>query len=187
MVRKYLFLAAIITILSSVFVQAHCDGIDGPVIKAAQKAIETGNVNYVLIWVKEKGEDELKAAFQKAYKSRHADEKEKNLTENTFFEVLVKLHREAEGEEFTGVKPAGRYAGTVIPLADEAIGKNSMEPLSKKLDDSQLKKLKKYFDAVIKNKNYETNDVAAERKFVSSYVEFFHHLEHLTHSTHNEG
>jgi hypothetical protein len=30
---------------------AHCDGMDGPVIKAAQKALETGNINLVLIWV----------------------------------------------------------------------------------------------------------------------------------------
>ena len=31
--------------------QAHCDGLDGPVVKAAQKALAEGNVNHVLIWV----------------------------------------------------------------------------------------------------------------------------------------
>ena len=30
---------------------AHCDGMDGPVVKAAQKALEAGDVNLVLIWV----------------------------------------------------------------------------------------------------------------------------------------
>ena len=33
-------------------VSAHCDGMDGPVVKAAQKALETNNVNLVLIWVR---------------------------------------------------------------------------------------------------------------------------------------
>ncbi|HEX6802846.1 MAG TPA: DUF6448 family protein [Terriglobales bacterium] len=30
---------------------AHCDGMDGPVVKAVPKALESGNVNPVLIWV----------------------------------------------------------------------------------------------------------------------------------------
>ena len=30
---------------------AHCDGLDGPVVQAAQQALETGNVNLVLVWV----------------------------------------------------------------------------------------------------------------------------------------
>lgn len=29
---------------------AHCDGMDGPVVKAAQKALETKDANLVLIW-----------------------------------------------------------------------------------------------------------------------------------------
>jgi hypothetical protein len=30
---------------------AYCDGLDGPVVKAAQKALDSGNLNPVLIWV----------------------------------------------------------------------------------------------------------------------------------------
>ena len=32
-------------------VLAHCDTMDGPVVQAAQKALATGNVKLVLIWV----------------------------------------------------------------------------------------------------------------------------------------
>ena len=31
---------------------AHCDTRDGPVVRAAKKALETGNLNYVLIRIK---------------------------------------------------------------------------------------------------------------------------------------
>jgi len=31
---------------------AHCDGMDGPVIKAAQQALVSADVNLVLIWVR---------------------------------------------------------------------------------------------------------------------------------------
>lgn len=34
---------------------AHCDSLDGPVIKAARTAFTTGDVNLVLVWVQPKG------------------------------------------------------------------------------------------------------------------------------------
>ena len=30
---------------------AHCDSIEGPVVVAAKKALQTGNENHVLLWV----------------------------------------------------------------------------------------------------------------------------------------
>ncbi|MEO8593122.1 MAG: DUF6448 family protein, partial [Candidatus Solibacter sp.] len=46
-------------------VLAHCDGLDGPVVKAARQALVTGNVNLVLIWVQAGDEAELRKAFAK--------------------------------------------------------------------------------------------------------------------------
>lgn len=43
---------------------AHCDGLDGPVVKAAQRALETRNPALVLIWVQEKDEPEIRKAFE---------------------------------------------------------------------------------------------------------------------------
>jgi len=53
-------------ILLPTLTSAHCDTMDGPVVKAAKKALETGHVNFVLVWVQEKDEAEIKSAFQKA-------------------------------------------------------------------------------------------------------------------------
>ena len=35
---------------------AHCDTMDGPIIKGAQQALETGNVDLVLMWIQKKDE-----------------------------------------------------------------------------------------------------------------------------------
>jgi hypothetical protein len=43
---------------------AHCNGLDGPVVKAAQKALQTGDVNQVLIWVRPQDEGEIKESFE---------------------------------------------------------------------------------------------------------------------------
>lgn len=47
--------------------QAHCDSLDGPVVKAAQRALAETNVNHVLIWVQKDDEAEVKRGFVKAY------------------------------------------------------------------------------------------------------------------------
>jgi len=58
---------------------AHCDTMDGPVVKAAQKALETGNVNLILIWVQKKDETEMKEAFQKTLAVRKLSPEAKEL------------------------------------------------------------------------------------------------------------
>jgi len=40
---------------------AHCDGLDGPVVKAAQQALETRNLSQVLIWVQADDDEDFQA------------------------------------------------------------------------------------------------------------------------------
>ena len=48
-----------------VFVWAfgHCDGLDGPVVTLARKALDSGNVNLVLPWVRAEDETEIRRSF----------------------------------------------------------------------------------------------------------------------------
>ena len=55
-----LFLASFIFIFTNA-ASPHCDSMEGPVVKASQKALETGNINYVLVWVRAEDENEIKA------------------------------------------------------------------------------------------------------------------------------
>ena len=51
-------------LLAPALVLPHCDSMDGPVVKAAIKALESGDVKLVLVWVQSKDEKEIKKAFQ---------------------------------------------------------------------------------------------------------------------------
>ena len=44
----------------------HCDGMDGPVVTLARRALETGNANLVLPWVREQDEAEIRESFKHA-------------------------------------------------------------------------------------------------------------------------
>src|SRR5687768_12252404 len=67
---------------------AHCDTLDGPVVSAARKGLESGNVNLVLVWVQKKDEAEIRNAFQKARSVRKTGGDAKELADTYFFETL---------------------------------------------------------------------------------------------------
>src|SRR5512140_2864346 len=60
---------------------AHCDGEDGPVVKAAQQALDSGNVNRVLVWVQPTDEAQIKDAFGKALEVRQLNPSAKKLAD----------------------------------------------------------------------------------------------------------
>jgi len=64
---RYCLAAALLTISLSWNAPAfaHCDTLDGPVVAAARKALDSGNVNLVLVWVQKKDEAEIRNQFQK--------------------------------------------------------------------------------------------------------------------------
>lgn len=62
---------------------AHCDGLDGPVVQAARHALETGNANNALIWVKHAAEAE-----------HGCQGAGRELADRHFFETVVRVHRQ---------------------------------------------------------------------------------------------
>jgi len=77
----------------------HCDTRDGPVVKAAQKALETGNLNYVLIWIPRESEEELQRVFEKTLRARKAGRDAQEVADDWFSRLRsgstgpVKVHR----------------------------------------------------------------------------------------------
>ncbi len=158
---------------------AHCDGLDGPVVTAARQALESKNVNRVLIWVQKGQEGELRQAFEKTLAVRKGSPEARELADQYFFETLVRLHRAGEGAPYTGLKPAGRDLGPAIPAADKAIQSGKPEALRELVLDAVGDGLDKQFAEVMEKKDYGFNDVSAGRAFVASYVEYVHWVERL--------
>lgn len=158
---------------------AHCDGMDGPVVKAAQKALRTGNVNLAVIWVAKDEEPEVREAFRRAMSVRRLSADARELADRCFFETLVRLHRAGEGEPFTGLKPAGRDLGPVIPAVDRAVETGSAEALLKLFDGDARDEVAGLFREALRRKHYNPDDVEAGRAYVQAYVRLVHHAEQL--------
>lgn len=107
----------------------HCDSLDGPVVTAAKKALEAGNVDIVLPYVPKDGEVEVRRLFEKTMQVRSDDTVAREIAEMYFFETVVRIHRAGEGAPYTGLKPAGLDVGPVIPAAERAIETGSPNEL----------------------------------------------------------
>lgn len=158
---------------------AHCDGLDGPVVKAAERALQTGNINLVFIWVQEKDEPELKAVFEQALAVRTLSPQSRQLADRLFFETLVRLHRAGEGAPYTGLKSAGRDLGPAIPAADQALESGSVAALEQLVTTAVRDGIREQYQQVMAKRRYDPNDVAAGRAYVQAYVQFIHYVERL--------
>lgn len=155
---------------------AHCDTIDGPVVKSAQLALETGDVTPLVKWVSIDDEPTIRNAFQKTLKVRQLGGEARELADYYFFETLVRIHRAGEGAPYTGLKPETDI-DPAVALADKAIKTGSADKLSKVLTHAIDKGIRDRFDRVMKTSRHADESAAAGREFVVAYVEFTHYAE----------
>ena len=160
--RSIIAVAAALAFGWTAAAQAHCDTLDGPVVEAARKALDTNNPNLVFAWVQKGDEAEIRHAFQKASAVRKAGGEAKALADQYFFETLVRVHRAGEGAPYTGLKPAGKPE-PAIAAADKAIETGKLEPVARLVSERMHKGLDKQFHEVVSKKKYSPNDVAVGR------------------------
>lgn len=156
---------------------------DGPVVKAAKRALEAGNVNLVLPWVHRESEGELKQAFESVREVRKgtaAGDAARELADLWFFETAVRLHRAGEGAPYEGIKPAGLAAESpAVLMADEAIEAGNPDKVIDFLTDAVKQELHGRFEHAISKKGFDENDVKAAREYVQAMLGFVLFAGHL--------
>jgi hypothetical protein len=156
--------------------RAHCDTLDGPVVKTARQALDSGKLNPVLAWVQPQDEAEIRAAFARARAVRRSGPEARELADTWFLETLVRVHRAGEGAPYTGLKPAGQDLGPAVTAADAAVASGSSAALEKLLSDAVRSGVHERF-ARLKAEKRPGENVAAGRAWVQAYVPFVHYAE----------
>jgi len=148
----------------------HCDSLSGPVVKMAKKALETGNVKFILPYVPKESEGEVIAAFNKVLPLHNQPDGAHEIADSFFFETVVRLHRAGEGAPYTGLKPAGLDEGPVIPIAERAIETGSVEDLKNTLMDIIGIEVERRFDHMQHLKQHAEESVDDAREYVESML-----------------
>jgi hypothetical protein len=172
--------------------KAHCDSLDGPVAKAVQKSLETGNVNPVLAYAPAAAEAEIRAAFEKSRKVRGLGADARTLADQAFMETVIRLHRAGEGAAYTGLKPAGADYGPVIPAAEQAVKTGDLTKLKAVLVEEiehalreRLAHLRELQKAPLEPKT--AAEVPHARERVSAELGFVTFAEVLRQAAHGKG
>jgi hypothetical protein len=158
------------------FVFAHCDTLDGPVVKTARTALEKKDITPLLKWVRRSDEKEIRDAFEMTIAVRAQGGKAKELADMYFFENLVRIHRAGEGAPYTGLKP-GVAIDPAVALADKALETGSVDKLIDVLTNAMAKGIRERFHSASEKQKHADESVAAGREFVESYVTFTHYVE----------
>jgi hypothetical protein len=160
--------------------RAHCDSMDGPVVKDAQRALSDKNVGPVLKWVREEDEESIRKAFEMALAVRAESEAAKIVADRYFFETLVRIHRASEGEGFTGIKPAGSV-DPAIAAVDRALADGKIDWLVDKIAAAVRHAIQERFTEAHDKRQVADNSVTQGREYVDAYVQLTHFVESLNH------
>ncbi len=159
-------------------VSAHCDSLNGPVVKDARIALELGDVTPVLKWVKAEQGPEIRDAFEQTMAVRAKGDDTRELADRYFFETLVRIHRAGEGEAFTGLKPA-TSVDPGIEVADEALRSGSAEELVDHLSAAIGEGIRTRFALLRERQKHAADSVGAGREYVEAYVDYIHYVENV--------
>lgn len=158
---------------------AHCDRLDGPVAEAAREALETGDFDAIQIWVGQKQEAELRDAFDRSREVRSLGSEARHLADRHFIETAVRLHREAEGMPFTGLKPAGQPLPADLAAAERALDTGELQPLLDLMKQRLEENVRRWFVAAREARADRTQSVASGRAWVDAYVRYIVYVHGL--------
>lgn len=171
-------LAAIAWILLSVSspAAAHCDALDGPVVRDARQALDTHEIDGVLKWVGPGSESEVRNAFSRVLEARESGDAAREVSDGFFFETVVRLHRAAEGEGFTGLKAEGSVSPAIAD-ADAALARGDVKVLAKRLAHAVEAAIVSRYDDARERRKHQATSVGEGRRYVAAYVDFVHFVE----------
>lgn len=167
----------------------HCDSMDGPVVTAARRALDAGDVRLVLPYVPGDGEGEVSEAFDAVLAIRGQGPAVREVADRHFFETVVRVHRAGEGAPYTGLKPAGLDHGPVIPVAERALESGSPDELVALLTARVEEEVRGRFAHVMELGTRTDGDVAANRAYVEAMLDlqvWSHALYAATHAAAHE-
>lgn len=176
MIRAFVALVALLCVWAvSAPASAHCDTTRGPVVTAARAALDAGDPNLVLHWVRPEDEAAVRTAFQQTLEARSLGPAAKSVADRYFFETVVRIHRAGEGAPYTGL--TDDEPEPIIGATDRALETGTPEELEKKLVNVVRAGLAERFAAARAAKNFQPGDVTGGRAFVAAYVPLTHWVE----------
>jgi len=150
----------------------HRDKDDGPVTRAAKRALETGNANYILNWIPEESENTLKNLLERVCCERTTRKDTNNHTADWYFETINRLHSTSYGPHHLCISAKSPEEKAIIFLVERACESGNFGEISTLIPDTPAGEMRRRFNDVMKKKNSGGDNSAADRVYVSAFADF---------------
>lgn len=154
------------------------DDISGQITRAAERALEIGDVRPALVWVGQEDEDEVREAFAEVGTVRKLGIPARQLADRYFIETLLRLYLRRLGLAYTGMEDI-QEPGQVFLAANEALEKGSVNALAAEVSELVEQGVRARFDKALIKKKHMDNSVEAGREYVDAYVDYIRYLEQI--------
>jgi hypothetical protein len=149
------------------------------VMRAAKMALETGNANYILVWVPEESENSLKNLIEKTCCERSSKKNMQNRSIDWYFETVCRLHSSNRKMLYNCLKLGGLDENPIVLKVERAIETGIFEEISGVIPLTHVVDVKQRFQQVMNKRNYDVNNIAAGRTYVSAYDDFIEFVYNL--------
>ena len=155
------------------------DEMQEPVFKAAKMSLETGNVNYILIWLPEESENSLKNLLEKTCCIRSSRTSMQKQAYDWYFETVNRFYlSRISPDHHTTQSPD--LAGKLVLKIDRAIESGNFEEIQDIIPATHEADAKQRFQHLIKMRDFSVNNIAAGRLYVSAFFDFNRYVHDLS-------
>ena len=152
---------------------------NGPVMRAAKMALETGNANYILIWVPEESENTLKNLIEKTCCERSSRKNIQNLAINWYFQTVSRLKYANGWPHCPGMKSERSDEKPIVLMVERAIETGNIEEIIGVIPCTHAGDVRQRFHHVMDKRNYNVDNIADGRAYVSSFIDLIVYLNNL--------
>lgn len=145
---------------------------NGPVMSAAKKALETGKAHHILIWIPEASENTLKNLLEKACCERRIQTDGYDHIIDWYFATVRRFHSVGYGPRNLNISLKTLEEKTIISLVERACESGNFEEIAMVIPDIPAGELRQQFNDVMKKRNYDVENIAAGRVYVSEFTDF---------------
>lgn len=156
------------------------DEMPGPVLKAAKIALETGNVNYILIWVPENYENTVKNLLEKTCCKRSSVLNTQKQAYDWYYETVNRLFSASRACDYLTYQSKAFAENPLVLKVYKAIESGNFEKIRDEIPVSYEADAQQRFLHVMNLRDYPVNNIAAGRSYVSAFFDFNRYVHDLS-------
>jgi hypothetical protein len=151
-----------------------------PAMQSAKMALDTGNANYVLIWVPEESENKVKNLLEKTCCESSTQTNMQNRAIDWYFESVNRLFYANVWTHCYRMKSEGIDVKPIVLVIERAIESGNFDEIGSLIPNTREGDARQRFCDLMSKRNYDVNNIAAGRDYVTSFIDFIIYLHNLS-------